>query len=216
MWFTLDSFYNSKEWREFRECLIGKRFERDKAIIDEFSGQPILESIDIILHHKIPLTLGNVNDFEISLNEENIMIVSRKSHNIIHERMGYGTRHKYLVYGASSKKCLEYVRENACVGDTICHIPSIREMITIGDSQRTNSLVFGIRSLVLDAIKYNQTKSSNCWIIGQFPYSGERERYCKEYGCEPILIQTTLEEAVELDGEQNRKYIEEWFEIQRS
>ena len=85
MWNTLQDFYRSKEWEDFRQVVIAKRLERDGEVIDEYTGKPIVKKYDIILHHKQPLTLDNVNDYNISLNENNIMVVSQNSNNKIHE-----------------------------------------------------------------------------------------------------------------------------------
>lgn len=204
-------FYRSKEWINFINILKLKRVDPDGKIRCEHCGKPMYGPITG--HHKIVLNNTNVNDPKISLNEENIMLVHHKCHDEIHSRMGQGTRHTYLVYGPSTMKSLRFVNENASVGDTICHVPSIRKMCTNGDSQRTNDLVFKIRNLILDSIKYRSTKSQNCWIIGMFSYSGERERYCREYGAEEILIESTFEEALREEGEENQLYIKEWFEL---
>lgn len=208
---SLSDFYRSKDWVNFMKVLKLKRVGPDGEIRCEYCGKPMYGPITG--HHKIVLNLTNVNDPSISLNEENIQLVHHKCHDAIHSRMGQGTRHVYLVYGPSTNKCLEFVKENASSGDTVCHVPSIRKMCTSGDSQRTNSLVFRIRDLILDAIEYKETKSQNCWIVGMYSYGGERERHCLKYGAEEILIDCTLNEALELEGEENRQYIEEWFEL---
>ena len=99
---NLPQFYNSDEWRKFRKQLIHERTNKaDGILYDEFDGKPLLQSYDIVLHHKKPLTMQNVNDYSVSLNPENIMIVSQRSHNEIHGRFGYTTQRKvYFVYGA--------------------------------------------------------------------------------------------------------------------
>ena len=44
---------------------------------------------EVIAHYKTPLTMQNVNDYSVSLNPENIMLVTHKAHNEIHSRFGY-------------------------------------------------------------------------------------------------------------------------------
>lgn len=191
-----------------------KRVGEDGHLRCELCGEPILEMC--IGHHVKHLTLSNVNDPTVSLNEDLIMCLHPKCHDEMHSRMGQGTKHVYLVYGPSSEKCYQFAKRNSAAGDTFCHVPSIRKMCTLdedGNSQRTNSLVYKIEDLILDAIKVKDTKSQNFWIIGQFKYSGERERFCRTYGAEEVFVDCTLEEAVELEGEKNRIYIEEWFEL---
>ena len=89
MFTSLPQFYNSTEWRTFRAGLIQERVNpADGILYDEFNGQPIVNAYDIVLHHIKPLTMANVNDYSVSLNPANIMIVSQRSHNEIHKRFG--------------------------------------------------------------------------------------------------------------------------------
>ena len=84
MFNNLSEFYRSEEWRTFRQVVINDRMTEDGFILDEETGKPIVKRYDIILHHKEELTEENVFDYNISLNPNNIMIVSHKTHNIIH------------------------------------------------------------------------------------------------------------------------------------
>ena len=95
MFNSLSEFYNSKEWRAFRLRLIAERTNKEDGILyDEYSGKPLVNSYDIVLHHIQPLTMQNVNDFSISLNPANIQIVSHRSHNEIHKRFGFCAERK--------------------------------------------------------------------------------------------------------------------------
>ena len=81
MFTSLSQFYTSQDWRKFRAQVIADSMQKNNgSVIDELTGEVIVKSYDIVLHHKIPLTMQNVNDFSISLNRDNIMIVSQKSH----------------------------------------------------------------------------------------------------------------------------------------
>lgn len=209
MYKDLYSFYRSKEWTDFRKIFLLERGD----LVCENCHKPINNPAGAILHHKQHLNEQNVFDVTISLNESNIQLLCHGCHDEVHVRCGRGTRHTYLVYGPSVTKCLEFVKENAVAGDLICDFTSLKKAITHGDSDRTKSFAFQIRDLVLDAIKNNRTNAASCWIIGQYSYSGQRERMCNTYNAEPILIECDLETAVELDGEANRQYIEEWFKL---
>ena len=99
MW-TLSDFYHSKEWADFRQLIINERTRDDGYIYDEVTGKPILRPYDIILHHcHTFLTEENVNDRMISLNPENIQVVSHRTHNALHEKLGYKRKEIFLVYG---------------------------------------------------------------------------------------------------------------------
>ena len=74
--FTLENFYQSKEWERFRLTIIGERTKDDGFIYDEVTNKPILRMYDLILHHIEELTPENVNDYNVSLNPKNIMVVS--------------------------------------------------------------------------------------------------------------------------------------------
>ena len=105
MFKSLAAFYNSSEWRKFRQVVTAERINKEDGVLyDEYSGKPILKDYEIILHHKTELTMQNVNDLSVSLNPENIMIVSPRSHNEIHSRFGCRIqpyqRKVYYVWGA--------------------------------------------------------------------------------------------------------------------
>ncbi|MBQ2580809.1 MAG: hypothetical protein II685_03245 [Clostridia bacterium] len=81
MFKSLSEFYTSDIWRDFRAHLIHERTSNDGFVHDEHNGEPIRQSYDIIAHHKQELTLQNFEDVNISLNPDNIMLVSMRSHN---------------------------------------------------------------------------------------------------------------------------------------
>ena len=96
---TLDTFYKSREW----ESLVGQikldRLDDNGQIICECCGKPITRKYDCIGHHKIELDEQNVNDYSISLNPDNIMLVHFRCHNRIHSRFDGFRQQVYLVYG---------------------------------------------------------------------------------------------------------------------
>jgi hypothetical protein len=220
---TLSDFYRSKEWADFRLCLIEERRAADGFIYDEVTGKPIIKAYDIIAHHKIELTLDNVNDANISLNPDNIQLVSFKTHNEIHERFGRWTRHIYLVYGCPLSGKAEYVKERAGIHDLIIDIDKIYACISNNPLyMKSGRLYDNMRSVyeaLLDDVKYKRGKWINAFIIGGFPFKGERERFCNEYKAECIYIDCTQEEAllrlqVCSDGRDIKEwsnYISTWF-----
>lgn len=180
---TLGAFYRSKEWNDFRFVVINKRLVNGQTIC-EHCGKPIVRLYDVILHHKQELTLDNVNDANISLNDKNIMIVHHNCHNEIHSRFGSYTRHKYLVCGGSREDRMKYVKDVSVAGDIICEVHNIRAMVQLGDSNRCDSNVFAIRDALLDMIKTNRGKWINAFVVGEYKYLGERERIANELNLE--------------------------------
>lgn len=224
MYKTLSDFYTSKEWLDFRAYLIAKRTRDDGFVYDEVTGKPIVKAYDIILHHKIELTLDNVNDCNITLNEENIQIVAFKTHNEIHNRFGKWTRHKYLVYGCPMSGKAEYVRERAGIHDIVIDIDKIYACISNNPMYvKSGRLYENMRSVynaLLDDVKYKNGKWVNAFLVGGFEYKGERERIVREYGMEEIFIPCEREVALaRLEAEPNGRdvkeyaqYINKWFD----
>ena len=152
--FTLYSFYRSKEWEKFRNLVINERRDKHGDIIDEITKKPIINKYDIILHHKIELTELNVNDFNISLNPANVMVISFKTHNMLHKRFEGFKQEVYLVYGSPCAGKSTWVNTVAEKDDFIVDIDRIWESICNSDKynkpQKLKSIAFGIMDLQLD------------------------------------------------------------------
>lgn len=218
MFTTLSEFYTSDLWRKFRKNLILERINKsDGLIYDEFSGKPILNTYDIVLHHIQPLTMQNVNDFTISLNPDNIMIVTHKSHNEIHKRFGYCTQRKvYYVYGAPCSGKNTFVNESKGNSDIIVDIDNVWECITGGERyykpQALKTNAFIMRDCMLDMVKTRAGKWERAWIIEGGARKAERERRIKSLGAEPIFIDTDKETCLNrlANDEKRIKYVDEW------
>lgn len=224
--YTLFSFYRSKEWCLLLMNLRHKRVNNEGLIVCEYCGKPIVNAYDCIGHHKIELTEANVNDVNISLNEDNIMLVHHKCHNIIHNKLAYGgnVRKVYLVYGAplsGKRKWVDNVKNN---GDLIIDIDNVWQCVSGCErgvkSGRLKAVVFGVRDYLLDCVRYRRGKWLNAYIIGGYPLSSERERLLKELSAEEIYIDSTKEQCMlrvdDLNCSEDMKkeyvkYIEDWF-----
>lgn len=215
MFNTLSDFYRSKEWKQFREFIIAQRIRDDGFVYDEITGKPIVKAYDIILHHKIELTLENVNDYNISLNPDNIQVVSFRTHNEIHNRFGTWTRHIYLVYGCPLAGKKTYVQERAGIHDLIIDVDKIYACISNNPqyikSGRLYDCADAVKQALFDCIKYKRGKWINAFICGGFPFKGERERIAAQYGAEEVFIDCTKEEAfTRLASVQDGRDIDEW------
>lgn len=224
MWSTLRDFYKSKEWIDFRALMIAQRTKEDGFVYDEVTGKPIIKAYDIVAHHKIPLTLANVNDYSISLNPDNIQLVSFRTHNEIHERFGTYTRHVYLVYGCPLAGKKTYVQERAGIHDIIIDIDRIYACISNNPlyvkSGRLYDNVRTMQEALLGDVKRNNGRWVNAWIIGGYPYRRDRDDMTAVYGAEPIYIDCDINTALERlqvandrrDVKEWEKYIHTWFE----
>ena len=222
MFTSLAEFYNSKIWKDFRSALIMER-SKGGVLLDEFSGEPIYNAYDIVAHHITPLTMANVNDYGISLNPENIMLVTHKSHNIIHSRFGYIAQRKvYLVWGAPCAGKTSFVNRIKGNSDLVCDMDNIWQSLTGGkryykpNALKTNAFI--VRDALLDSIATRAGNWERAFVI-----TGKRdERLRDRLGAEEIYIDTDKEtclERLQNDNERTpeqkelwKKYIENYFE----
>ncbi len=221
--FTLQSFYRSTEWKTLLKQLKIDRLNDDGEIICEYCNRPITKAYDMIGHHKVELTDANVNDFNISLNPDNISFVHHRCHNYIHNKLGYAVREVFLVYGAPLSGKTTWVNNNMNEGDLVIDMNNIWQCISgcnrYVKPNKLKSVAFKVRDSLLDAVKYRYGKWNNAYIIGGYPLSSERERLCKELGAREVFIESDREECISRlnDSELSLfpndyiKYIDDWF-----
>lgn len=216
---SLSSFYRSKEWENFRKIFLAERLARDGEIIDEVTKRPIVNKYDVILHHKIHLNETNVFDYNISLNPDNIMVVSHKTHNDIHNRFGSYTRHIYIVYGSPCSGKSTYVNDVALKDDLIIDIDRIYNAINNDRSNRLYTNVMSIYRHLIDVVKTRNGQWINAYIVRGFPLRGERERLAKELNAELIFIDTDKQTCLDrskLKSNDYYKYVDDWFDKYQS
>lgn len=222
---TLSAFYKGKEFADLKDLLIEERRAADGFVYCEHCGKPMLKKYDTIPHHcKIFLTLDNVNDASIALNPDNIQLVHFRCHNEIHNRFGAWTRHIYLVYGCPLSGKTTFVKERAGTHDLIIDIDKIYACITNNPpyikSNRLYDNMKAVQDALLDSVKFKRGKWINAFIIGGYPFKGERERITTEYGAEEIFIECDKETALSRlasvndgrDASEWTKYINTWFD----
>lgn len=223
MFGSLYDFYHSNEWRTLTKTIKLDRTNDKGQIICEYCHKPIVKTYDCIGHHKVELTEDNVNDYQISLNPENIMLLHGSCHNRIHDKFGRSSRMVYLVYGSPLSGKSTYVKDSMSDGDLIIDMDSIWQCVSGCDRYqkpgRLKAVVFRIRDDLIDMVKYRFGKWSNAYIVGGYPLKSERERLMKELGAREVFIDTSKEECIErLAADQERdteewlKYIDDWFE----
>lgn len=220
--YSLDNFYQSRAWRKLLQGIKIARLTPDGEIICEYCGKPIVKAYDIIGHHKQELTEDNVNDYNISLNPDNVALVHARCHNFIHDKLGYSRRQVYLVYGSPLAGKSSWVKENMSEGDLIIDMDNLWQAVSGCDKyikpNRLKAIVFKLRDTLLDSVKYRLGKWNNAYIIGGYPLQSERERLCQELGAREIFIDTSRAECIErLHQSEARnqdewiKYIDDWW-----
>lgn len=221
---TLSTFYQSAEWKRFMRVVKAERLTEDGELICEYCGKPIVRQYDCIGHHKEHLTEENVNDPFVSLNPENIQLVHHSCHNRIHQKLRCQERSVFIVYGPPLAGKSTYVTNAMNRGDLVVDMDSIWQCVSglerYEKPPRLNAIVFGVRDMLLEAVRYRRGKWINAYVIGGYPLEGERERLIKELGAREIFIDVPKEECIDrLEAvEDNRdkklwnQYIEEWFQ----
>ena len=217
MSFTLNNFYTSRQWERLRAQLMQERTGDDGFITCAHCGQPILKEYDCIAHHKIELTDENVNDFEVSLNPENIELIHFRCHNLEHERFEGFRQRVFLVYGSPCAGKTTWVRSVARPDDLILDLDAIWTAVCIADRQhkpnRLKANVFGIRDCIIDQIRVRTGKWRTAYVIGGYPLASDRRRLCDLLRAEEIFIDTEIDECLRRAPDDNwRGFIREWFD----
>ena len=217
MFTSLAQFYNSQEWRQLRQLLIAERTNEDDGILYcQHSGKPLLNSYDIVAHHIKPLTLQNVNDYAISLNPDNIMLVSQQAHNEIHARFGYCAQRKvYIVHGAPCSGKSSFVDSIKGNSDLVVDIDNLWQAVTGRRYYKPPALkaqVFAMHNALLETVKTRAGNWERCFIIEGLPFKAERERKSVIYGAELIHIDTDEQTCLQrLQADEKRaEYAGEW------
>ena len=222
---SVHELYVTQEFRCLRLELMNERVDGAGLLRCEHCREEIEKACDCIAHHIKPVTLGNLNNVDITLNPANILLVHHKCHNEIHERFGYARKKIYYVYGAPLSGKNTWVNNNKGSNDIVIDIDNIWQCITSGpryykpDALKTN--VFAMRDYLLNMCKENKGFWNNAYIIEGGANKVKREQRLRALGAEPIYIEATRAECFErLDCdkerrpyvEQWRQYINEWFD----
>ena len=201
MWESLGAFYSSDQWKSFRRKIIQERSDAAGLIKSELSGKVLAKQYDIIVHHITELTIKNVNDYSISLNPENVMIVSFQEHNEIHKRFGFsGYKKVYLVEGAPCSGKSSFVEKSKGNSDLVVDYDLIWQAVTGGEKYRKpealKKIVFQIHETLIDAVKTRHGNWEKAFVITADPYESARQRLAEKLGAERVEVSATREECL--------------------
>lgn len=215
--FTLSTFYKSKQWEGLVNRLKLERLNDEGQLICEHCGKPITRKYDCIGHHKTELTEDNVNDYQISLNPDNIMLIHFKCHNMIHQRFEGFVQRVYLVYGSPCAGKSTWVQSVANDDDLIVDIDKLWEAVCLSDRynkpNRLKPNVFGLRDCLIDQIRCRSGMWRNAYVIGGYPLRTDRDRLCDLLRARPIYIEATKDECLSRAvNDKWKNFVEEWFE----
>ncbi len=223
MMYTLNNFYQSKEWRALLATLKMERVNEQGEIICAHCGEPITRKYDCIGHHVTALNERNVNDAAVALNADNVVLVHHVCHNRIHNKLGHIARQVYLVWGSPMSGKRTYVDEVAVWGDLIVDVDSIWQCVSGRERYekpaRLKPVVFGIRDTLLDMVRHRCGSWCNAYVVGGYPLVNERERLMRSLGAREVYVESSQAECLARlkncrDGRdvgEWRKYIDDWW-----
>ena len=155
-------------------------------------------------HHKVELTLDNIDDVNVTLNPDNIEVLCHDCHNAAHKLFGYvvGAKHVYLVYGSPCAGKTTYVNSVATRNDLIVDLDKIHRAICIcglyDKPDATKRVAFNVRDYLLDEVRTAtpRRKWQDAYIIGTYPDRIDRDMFVQDYGAELVHIDTSKEECI--------------------
>ena len=155
-------------------------------------------------HHKVELTLDNIDDVNVTLNPDNIEVLCHDCHNAAHKRFGYavGAKRVYLVYGSPCAGKTTYVNSVATRNDLIVDLDKIHRAICIcglyDKPDATKRVAFNVRDYLLDEVRTAtpRRKWQDAYIIGTYPDRIDRDMFVQDYGAELVHIATSKEECI--------------------
>lgn len=196
-------FYDSKEFYDFKTLLMQKRTNERGELLCEECGKLLLKRCDTIPHHcKVPLTNENVNDVNISLNEDNIQLVCFHCHNKIEKRFAKVERKVYLLVGAPCSGKTTFVHENATEDDLVLDFDQLWQAISINPKykkpNRLKPVAFAMRECLMEQIKMRNGKWIDAYILSTDPYIMSRNRLCDSIGIDEVIyMDATKEECIQ-------------------
>ena len=194
-WSSAHSLYTSREWAELKAALLLERGDTCQC----GCGRRFAGSWDLVAHHVVELNDDNVNDWQVSMNPDNILLVRHACHNRIHERFGGGAyRRAYVVWGSPAAGKSAFVAAAARPGDLVVDIDAIWDALCVGGRAMkppaVSADVFAVRALLLDRV--GTAPKGTSWVVATLPERGERERLAARLAAELLFVDTPKGECL--------------------
>ena len=225
------SFYNSRAWISTRDAYIAERVRIDGGMCE-----CCRENVGEELHHIIPLTPANINDFDVCLNPDNLKYLCKDCHFRAHRKIilekfeearsrkkdmniltngcymdeeGFVVKaRRFIVWGSPASGKTTYVKEHLMPGDLVVDLDAIKYAISFQNNQpvNLNPIAFEIRELLYKAIEDGRADCRNVWVIGCLPKRAEREELAARLGAELVYVKADYKECIERARRDVRDY----------
>lgn len=201
------SLYNSAVWKRCRTAYI-----KSVHYLCERCGEPGEE-----LHHKIRLTIENINDPDVTLNWENLEYLCFRCHQketfnrkgaylpgLAFDNEGNMKQikaHVVIVWGAPASGKTTYVKQVKKPIDIVWDFDYVLNALYLGDRPWEHDagmiVMMPIREAFYQAIKGIYNEDITVWIIGTLPKRRDREVLRSMFDAEMIHISITKDEAID-------------------
>jgi len=190
---------------DYCECGCGRRFKGDW---------------DCIPHHIIEVTTDNVNDVMVSLNPDNLKLLTLHCHNMEHQRFG-GAREVYLVWGSPAAGKSTLVEQSCSGDDLIVDIDRCWDAVCLGGRgfkpDALKGEAFALHAALIDRVATRAGKWRTAWVVGGYPRPAEREKLRGRLGAIEVFVDEEEGVCLERCGDdvKRQQYVKDWFDTHR-
>ena len=221
-------FYRSEAWIRVRNAYVARRTSIDGGLCERCgatSDNPGEE-----LHHVIPLTPANINEFDIALNPKNLQWLCKDCHFIVHrelilkefEKARQAKKHVlhngcyfddegnlvkmkvYIVHGSPASGKSTLVSERMTPGDLVVDLDLLKQAISLQPKTETPEnllpIAMGLRDYLYELISDRAVDCRNVWVIASLPRRQEREELAEKLGAELIHCSAEYHECLARAG----------------
>ena len=214
---TPKQLYNSKEFRKLRQILIDEQLQKNGEVICNHCKQPVNNTWEIICHHITQVDMTNLNNPEITLNQNNLELICFDCHQREHKRFGYESlREVFLITGSVGAGKSTFAKQHATKDDIIIDLDSIWQMLSNNERyvkpDTLKAFVFNIYNECINQITIRTGKWNNAYVISSLPRVMDRRRMLEKLGATEVHIDTPKEECIRrITEDKTREYVKDEY-----
>ena len=198
-------FYGSTQWKKARSLYLGSQFN-----VCEDCGKAAS-----IVHHIKPITPNNINDPNITLNQNNFKALCEDCHTLIHsnnvkqngitfDNSGNITKEAnvFLVCGSPASGKSFYVKNRKTKHDIVIDLDYVcaallGELDNIyADHEPVLSVALEVKALLYEIITVRRGKWRKAYVITSIASIAEQKAVARELNAEIVMVDTSLEDCL--------------------